>query len=167
MKVVRQVLATVRSLWLACTAGERRALMIAAIVVMPALLVGAVWVPLAARVAYWERVLPKQHRALLTMRREAITIRLLRRHIGSAPTGTAFVHFIEQSAQGAAIDEALSQFSPRGPQKAEADFSHVPFNGLVRFLAVLGRHGISPTRVELTQVDTGLVSGSVTLVAGA
>ena len=155
-----------RSFWALRSEKERRIGMLAALVFIPLLLYSLIWLPLASDVAHWERTLPKQRLALLTMRREAQEVRALRSHVGQAPTGTALLSFIEQRAEVAAIAGALSQLSPRGSHKAEAVFSKVPFNALVRFMAGLGAHGISVAHVELSPAGVGLVSGSVTLAAG-
>jgi len=167
MTYARLALERLQSLWATRTEKERRVVMVVALVFMPIFFYSVVWIPLALHVAHWERVLPKERLALIAMRHEAIEIRSLRRHMGQAPTGTALLSFIEQSAQTAAIASSLSQLSPRGSHKAEAVFSKVPFNALVRFLAGLGAHGISAARVELTPAGVGLVSGSVTLAASA
>ncbi|MHB8255069.1 MAG: type II secretion system protein GspM [Acidiferrobacter sp.] len=153
--------------WAARTEKERRLVVLIALVVVPLLFLSFVWRPLAARVAHWERVLPKQRLALVQMRHEARLVQSLRAHAGHAPTGTALLSFIEQSAQSAAIANTISQLSPRGSHKAEAVFTKVPFNALVRFLAELGAHGISVVRVELTPAGVGIVSGSVTWAASA
>lgn len=142
-------------------------MMIVSLVLAPFLFYAMVWHPLSAQVARWEHVLPGARLALVTMRSEAREVQSLRAHVGQAPTGTALLSFIEQRAQIAAIASTLSQLSPRGSHKAQAVFSKVPFNALVRFLAELGAHGISAARVELTPAGGGLVSGSVTLAASA
>lgn len=154
-----------RSFWALRSEKERRIGVLTALVLIPLLLYSLIWLPLASDVAHWERVLPKQRLALVTMRREAKEVQVLRSHVGQAPTGTALLSFIEQRADAAAIAGALSQLSPRGSHKAEAVFSKVPFNALVRFMAGLGAHGISAAHVELTPAGVGLVSGSLTLAA--
>ncbi len=152
-----------QTLWLERSDKERRAALFAALVVVPLLFYLLVWRPLAMRVAHWEHVLPRQRAELVTMRHEAALIRSLRARGGHAPTGTDLLSFIEQHAQTAGIAGTLSELSPRGSRKAEAVFSRVPFNALVRFLAGLGARGVVAARVELTPAGAGLVSGSVAL----
>ncbi len=164
MKMVPVVIARIQSAWLARSEKERRLVLLAAVVALPLFFYGLLWIPLAARVAHWEHVLPKQRATLALMRHEAALVRTLRARGGHAPTGTALLSLIEQQAQLQAIGGLLSALSPRGSHKAEAIFSKVPFNGLVRFLAGLGARGVEPARVELTPAGVGLVSGSVTLV---
>ncbi len=165
MKTVPLVVSRVQSAWLARSEKERRIAFLVALVVLPLFFYILLWIPLAARVAHWEHVLPKQRAALATMRREAALVRSLRTHVGHAPSGTALLSLIEQQAQLRAIGGMLSELSPRGSHKAEAVFSKVPFNGLVRFLAGLGARGVEAAHVELAPAGVGLVSGSVTLVA--
>lgn len=167
MRSGREALVRLQSLWLSRPEKERRTALLVAVVVVPLLFYIVIWLPLAARVAHFERVLPQQREALVRMRQEAMLVRSLRAHQGHAPTGTALLSFIEERAQVAAIGGALSQLSPRGSHKAEAVFSKVPFNPLVRFLAGLGKHGIEASHVELTPSGVGLVSGSVTLAASS
>lgn len=165
MKSGREVVARLQSLWLSRAEKERRLALIGAVVLVPLFFYILIWLPLAARVAHLQRVLPRQREALITMRQEAAQVQSLRAHQGHAPTGTALLSFIEERAQLAAIGGALSQLSPRGSHKADAVFSKVPFNPLVRFLAGLGHHGIEASHVELTPSGVGVVSGSVTLAA--
>ena len=165
MKSGRAAIERFQAFWALRSEKERRIGLLTALVLIPFLFYSVIWLPLASDVAHWERVLPKQRLALVAMRREAREVQILRSHVGQAPTGTALLSFIEQRAATAAIAGALNQLSPRGSHKAEAVFSKVPFNALVRFMAGLGAHGISAVHVELTPAGVGLVSGSVTLAA--
>lgn len=165
MKAGRAVIDRFQSFWALRSEKERQIAALTALVLVPLLFYSVIWSPLAAHVAHWERILPKQRSALVTMRREATELQALRSRVGQAPTGTALLSFIEQRAAAAAIAGTLSQLSPRGSHKAEAVFSKVPFNALVRFMAGLGTHGISAVHIELTPAGVGLVSGSVTLAA--
>ena len=140
-------------------------MLLGTLMVVPLLFYAIVWQPLASRVSHWEHVLPRQRAALAVMRREASMVRSLRAHVGHAPTGTGLLSLIEQQAQGAAIGGTLGELSPRGAHKAEAVFTKVPFNALVRFLADLGARGVEASRVELAPSGVGLVSGSVILAA--
>jgi len=163
MKSLRTVWVDLKSIWLARTEQERRLIFLIALVVAPLLFYGAVWAPLAARVAHYERVLPKKRAEFALMREQAIEARSLQAHQGHAPTGTSLLSFIEQKAQLAGISGSLSQLSPRGSHKAIAVFSEVPFNALARFIAGLGPQGVVASRVEMTPAGVGVVSGSVTL----
>lgn len=165
MRSARSAIERVQAFWTLRSEKERRIGLLTALVFIPFLFYSVIWLPLASDVGHWERVLPKQRVALVAMRREAKEIQALRQRVGQAPTGTALLSFIEQRAAAAAIAGALSQLSPRGSHKAEAVFSKVPFNALVRFMAGLGTHGISAVHVELTPAGAGLVSGSITLAA--
>ncbi|MHB1512020.1 MAG: type II secretion system protein GspM [Acidiferrobacter sp.] len=164
MKTVPLVVSRIQSAWLARSEKERRVVLLAALIALPLFFYMLLWIPLAARVAHWQHVLPKQRATLSVMRHEAALVHSLRAHVGHAPTGTALLSLIEQQAQLGAIGGMLSELSPRGSHKAEAVFSKVPFNGLVRFLAGLGARGVEPAHVELTPAGVGLVSGSVILV---
>lgn len=165
MKAVASAVSRMQSLWLARSEKERRLMLLGTLMVVPLLFYAIVWQPLASRVSHWEHVLPRQRAALAVMRREASMVRSLRAHVGHAPTGTGLLSLIEQQAQGAAIGGTLGELSPRGAHKAEAVFTKVPFNALVRFLADLGARGVEASRVELAPSGVGLVSGSVILAA--
>ena len=165
MKAVTSVVSRMQSLWLARSEKERRLMLLGVFMIAPLLIYAVIWQPLALRVSHWERVLPRQRAALAVMRQEASMVRSLRAHVGHAPTGTGLLSLIEQRAQVAAISGMLSELSPRGAHKAEAVFTKVPFNALVRFLADLGARGVEPARAELAPSGVGLVSGSVILAA--
>ena len=165
MKAVTSAVSRAQSLWLARSEKERRLMLLGALMIAPLLFYAIVWRPVASRVSHWQHVLPRQRAALAVMRQESSMVRSLRAHAGHAPTGTGLLSLIEQRAQAAAIGGALGELSPRGAHKAEAVFTKVPFNALVRFLADLGARGVEAARVELAPSGVGLVSGSVTLAA--
>ena len=160
MKVTLAALSGVWSRWFARRHPGFRSILPG---VLALLFYAVAWRPLAARVAHWERVLPRQRAALAVMRREAVLVRALRAHAGRATAGTGLLILIERRAQVAAISGMLDTLSPRGRHRAVAVFARVPFNALVRFLAGLGTRGVAVSDAALTPAGGGLVSGSVTL----
>ncbi|MHB1567275.1 MAG: type II secretion system protein GspM [Acidiferrobacter sp.] len=163
MNLWRQGVAALATQWRTRSAPQRQMIARAAMVLLPLLFYLLVWAPLHDRVDYLQHAVPRAHRRVALMRREAQQVQKLQRYVGQAPTGTALLSAIEQEAQTAMISAMLTQLSPRGQYKAQAVFSGVPFNALVRFLADLRGHGVAVRRVELTPAAVGRVSGAVTL----
>ncbi len=149
--------------WRTLEARERRALTWGAAITLILFTYVLIWAPLSADLARLRRVVPRDHARLAVMRREAATVRRLRR-IAPKVAGTNLMTLIERSAVAGGVRSAIVRMQPSGRYGARIVFDHVDFNVLIAWLAHLQLQGIHVRRASIDRrAAAGEVSASLTL----
>lgn len=158
--------APLRERWVALPPAVRQYLKLGSVVLVPAILYLALWLPMQRQVTSLRAKIPQAREQLALMRVQALQVTQLR---ATAPASTTPVSnlpvFVEQLATTHGLKGNVKKLEPAGKNGVQVAVENVSFNGLLTFLGDLQKQ--AAISVESAAFDAqampGMVNAQLTL----
>lgn len=158
--------APLRARWVALPPTVRQYIKLGSLVLIPAILYLALWLPMQRQVTSMRAKIPQAREQLALMRVQALQVTQLR---AAAPASTTPISnlpgFVEQLATTHGLKGNVKKLEPAGKNGVQMAVENVSFNGLLTFLGDLQKQAaISVENAAFdAQATPGMVNAQLTL----